>query len=418
MALLHLLVTIGPDLEVHAAHFDHCLRDESASDAESVASWSAGLGVDCSIGRPVDRLAGGGQAEFRAHRYAWLRSEIERLGAGRLTTGHQADDQAETVLMRVFRGTGLRGLGGIPLQRGAIVRPLLHCTRAQVLEYTARHRVPSLTDPSNADPKWTRSRMRVAVLPGLEHSIGTSIRSRLVALAEASRVAEDALERRAGQLNAACDLASGSGTGAARLDREILSEAPAALQARALRHRAAAHGVSLTRGGTQAAVRFVRRAPSGATMDLGGGLTLSREYGAVLMARRLDPGPDRRVVISGVATGEARLVLGGRPFDVHWSGGDAPSKPGHCIALPAGWRHYPLSIRGRQPGDRIRLSGGTRSLKRLYSDRRIPLSERPAVPVLEDGHGRVLWIAGVATDERLRCAEETDDRVVIAINEV
>jgi tRNA(Ile)-lysidine synthase len=203
-----------------------------------------------------------------------------------------------------------------------------------------------------------------------------------------------------------------------RLDREILVGAPTDLIARVVRAHTAARGVELTRGATDAVVRFVQSAPSGARIDLGRGLALSREYHEIVLSRCLRQPPDRPVVIPGSVPGAARLMLGGRPFDVRWSGGDAPAIRGHRIALPSGWRHYPLSIRARREGDRIQLSAGTRSLKRLYSDRRIPLSDRPAVPVLQDARGRILWVAGVATDARLRRANETSDSVVIAIDEV
>jgi tRNA(Ile)-lysidine synthase len=418
MALLHLLANCDRDLELCAAHFDHGLRAGSAAEAATVVAWSADLGIECVVGRPAHPLAGARQAEFRAHRYGWLHSECDRFEADRVATGHQADDQAETVLMRILRGTGLRGLGGIPRQRGAVVRPLLDCTAEQVSEYIDRHRIPHLTDPSNADPKWTRTRVRLELLPRLERSVDASIRERLVALSEVSRTADAALERRARVLDSECLRDEGPDFAGVRLDREILIGAPSGLIARVVRAHTAARGVELTRGGTDAAVRFVQSAPSGATMDLGGGLVLSREYHEIVMSRCSRPLPDRPVVIQGSAPGVARLVLGGRPFDVRWSGGGAPAIKGRRIALPSGWRHYPLSIRARREGDRIQLTAGTRSLKRLYSDRKIPLSDRPTVPVLQDSWGRVLWVAGVATDARLRRASETSDQVVIAIDEV
>ena len=114
----------------------------------------------------------------------------------------------------------------------------------------------------------------------------------------------------------------------------------------------------------------------------------------------------------------ARLVLAGRRFEVRWGAHQAGLKRGHRIALPTGGSHYPMSIRARRSGDRIRLPGGTRSLKRLFSDRQIPLSDRPAVPVLVDASGDVLWVAGVANDTRLGDVRETGGHMVVEIDEV
>jgi len=418
MALLHLLVTTAPGLDVYAAHFDHGLRAESSAEARSVSEWSSGLGIECTIGRPPETLTGGGQAEFRRHRYNWLLDVCRRLGADRLATGHHADDQAETVLIRVLRGTGLRGMGGIPRRRGVIVRPLLDCTRAQVLEYVDRQKIACHTDPSNSDPKWMRTRVRLGFIPWLERSVDSSIRARLTSIAELSREADEALTLRARQLDAASRRPARDGARDVRFDRERLAAGPATLQARVLRLCAAEQGVMLTRGATSDAVRFVRTVASGATMDLGGGLTLAREYGVIVVSRGVTQPPDRPVVIELGSAGAARLVLAGRRFEVRWGAHQAGLKRGHRIALPTGGSHYPMSIRARRSGDRIRLPGGTRSLKRLFSDRQIPLSDRPAVPVLVDASGDVLWVAGVANDTRLGDVRETGGHMVVEIDEV
>src|SRR4029079_18159666 len=109
-----------------------------------------------------------------------------RRGARRIALAHQADDQAETVLFRIVRGTGLRGLAGIPYRRGPFVRPLLDVTRAEIARYLARRSIPFVEDPSNADPRFSRARVRHRLLPLLAEE-NPRVREALVALAAEAR---------------------------------------------------------------------------------------------------------------------------------------------------------------------------------------------------------------------------------------
>src|SRR5580692_1467897 len=155
MALLHLLweaqERLGLTLEV--AGVDHGLRPAAAGELELVRARAEALGlpfvrltVDLGGGR---RRAGLQDAARRARLGALAALAAER-GARRIALGHQADDQAETVLFRIVRGTGLRGLGGIPYVRGPFVRPLLDLRRAQILRYLGRRSISFVEDPSNA----------------------------------------------------------------------------------------------------------------------------------------------------------------------------------------------------------------------------------------------------------------------------
>jgi len=126
MALLHLLrdLAFDTDLRLEAAHFDHGIRSDSREESRRVVDMAAGLGIRCHVGGPPSR-PGTTQASLRITRYRWLEEVRRDLSAARIAVGHHADDQAETVLFRLMRGTDVRGLAGIPIRRGPIVRPLL-----------------------------------------------------------------------------------------------------------------------------------------------------------------------------------------------------------------------------------------------------------------------------------------------------
>ncbi len=178
VALLHALVRIRPE-RVEVATIDHGFRAASAEEAASVAERARRLGVPCHV-RALG-LAPGAAIEQRARdaRYAALEAIRAERGLGAIATAHTASDQAETVLMRLARGAALGGAAGILPRRGAIVRPLLALTRADVRAYLAAIGETSVEDPMNTDPAHLRARIRGAALPALETAAGPGVAVRL-----------------------------------------------------------------------------------------------------------------------------------------------------------------------------------------------------------------------------------------------
>ncbi len=190
-ALLHLLAAVAPGmrLRLEVAHFDHGLRPESGREAIWVRDAAGRLGLPCHLRatRHLAALPAGVQAAARA----WRRAELERLaaqtGAGWVATGHQLDDQLETVLLKLLRGAHLSGLRGMDVRQGPWVRPVLHVRRGELLAYLARRGVGWLEDPSNASPRYKRNRVRRELLPLLDELAGGAAGARLLALERQSR---------------------------------------------------------------------------------------------------------------------------------------------------------------------------------------------------------------------------------------
>jgi len=415
-ALLHLLLEVAGDLDLdlRAAHFDHGLRPESAGEAELVRSRAREAGVPCRVGgpsRPLDET----QEALRRARYGFLRAVAEETDADRIATGHQADDQAETILFRILRGTGVRGLGGIPERRGPIVRPLLRFGRAEIRDYLEERAIPWLEDPANVDLRWARSRIRHRVLPALEEAWGEPVRERLRRLGRTARRADRALEDRARELlERARTPHSGTwGSEALRLRREPLVAADAETRARVLRRAARELGVRLTRGGTRAGSQFISEGRSGSGVDLGGGLELVREFERLWLGRPGEDGPDRELAV-GPEPGRGEAVVGGRRYRVVWGEEPEQERSRFRVELSRSRLDFPLTLRGWRDGDRIRLASGTRKLKRLFNDRRVPLSERSILPVVATASDRVVWVAGVARDPEAAPGGE-DDRFAMRI---
>jgi len=193
---------------VAAAHFDHGLRTMSAQDARFVENWCAQRGIPCIVGHgdvaaEAARMGTGIEETARTMRYAFLQETAEKLNASVIATAHTADDNAETLIMNLVRGSGLDGLCGIPPRRGNIVRPLLTTTRAEIERWLSERNIPHVEDESNADETYTRNFIRHQVMPLLkqvnpkaaEHmteAAGRLRRDRDVLTASALRIASQA----------------------------------------------------------------------------------------------------------------------------------------------------------------------------------------------------------------------------------
>jgi tRNA(Ile)-lysidine synthase len=387
MALLHVLwelrARLGLTLEVAAV--DHGLRADARREVELVRERAGALGlpfaaVDVDVA--AERRGRRGASLQDAARDARLRAltALARArGANRVALGHQADDQAETVLYRIVRGTGIAGLAGIPYRRDIFVRPLLDVTRAQILRYLRRRSIAFVDDPSNADYRFARARIRHRILPALA--------------AENPRVAE--------ALRALAAAAGGrGGIGAdAGVDRETVSS---------LSRRAAATVARLaSRGGT-------------ANVDVAGGRRVEISYGKVRVekraaaaAARQGTGATSAVVIDG--PGRHRWPAAGtvEVRDAAARGGAKDASRG--IEFDADQLAWPLVMRARRPGDRMRPRGGrgSRKLSDLMIDAKIARPVRGTLPVVTTADDVVLYVPGLRPAEAGRPSATTRRRITV-----
>jgi tRNA(Ile)-lysidine synthase len=356
-ALLYLLTRLAPawGLQLHALHVDHGLREESAREAEAVRGLGSRLGVPVDVAHVTVSRRGSLEDAARAARYAALEAHADGLGAQRIAIGHTADDQAETVLMRIIAGTGLAGLAGIPARRGRFVRPLLERSRAEVIDYCRHHAIATVDDPTNADRRHFRNRLRHDILPSLRRE-NVAVDRALIDLAA-----------RAGEIGDLIDLAADALAGRAASDGgwdvAALAGAPRPVAARVLARAAAQAGAGPLTARHHAALERLLRRPRGgsAAIDLPAGRAV-REYGRL------------------------RFV----PFEATSS--DPPEPGGDLvIAGPDG----PYEVRPVRPGDRMRparLRGRSRKLSDLFIDARVPRRLRAAARVVvRPSDGSIEW---------------------------
>ena len=375
MALLWALYLLKEEweLDLSAAHFNHHLRgEESDRDEQFVREFCAGYGIPLQVGS-ADVKPGrkGLEAAARDARYAFLRSL-----PGKIATAHTADDNAETVLLHLVRGTGLKGLGGIMPQNGNVIRPLLGTTRAQVEELLEEYAVEHITDSSNDTDAFLRNRLRHHVMPLLTAE-NPRIARNLSAMALRLRQDEEALE----------ELAASDGP----LSIAKLRTQPSAIRTRALEQFLKASGVKEPEAEHIAkAEALVFSDKPSAVGHFPGGITIARNYDT-LEVRCAAEIPAEVTIASGetVIFGDYRITCAPAEAIIN--------NETIFTVQPTGT----IRIRSRQSGDELRLSGGCKSVKKRFIDKKIPAAVRPRIPVITDDAG-ILAVGelGAQTDRR------------------
>ncbi|HIF23718.1 MAG TPA: tRNA lysidine(34) synthetase TilS [Gemmatimonadetes bacterium] len=410
MALLHLLRFAAPTAAhpIHIAHFDHHMREGSPGDAQWVQ------GVARAWGLPV--VLGGTDAPLRSEesarnaRYQFLEGVRREVGADVVVTGHHADDQAETVLFRLLRGSGTVGLAGMAeFREPGIWRPMLPFWREEILEYGLGVGLAWREDPSNSSLDFARNVLRTRIIPEMESAVAPGARRSLVRFAEHARGDVEAWQYVMPGIMETLGLEQDGES--ISLDQKALRRLPPPLCGRVLRALSERLGVRLDAVGTRLAAEFTSSSQSGRRMNLTGGLVLTRQLDRVLLVLEgpvreggggggegggeTEAGPEESLRIPGAQAGSGRVTLGGRMIRVRWGGPELSSEARESTVVRA--PHFPLMVRARRAGDRIQLPYGSKKLKKLLLEERIPEGQRGRLPVLVDARGAVLWIPGVAT---------------------
>lgn len=444
LCLLHLLWRLRDEtgLSLHVAHLDHCFRgEESAAEAHFVADTARAWNIPATIEQSdvlslVQHTGQNKQATARAVRYAFLAQVAQRTRASAVAVAHQADDQAETLLLHLLRGAGPAGLRGmreaVPWHEWAghlsqsedegwgavLIRPLLSTTRAEITAYCTQHELEPRHDPSNASPHYTRNRIRTGLLPHMalynQHI--------LTALAHTAQICSDDYAYMQLQLDTLWtpDLVE-ERPDAIRFSIARWKELPSALQRYALR-RAASRMADSDDIGYESieAGRTAYTRGTGCRQSLGNGLLLHVGYGTFTISRCDKPaGPFHG---SLPQMGEDTLPLavpGVTPISESWSLICSFEQPAD-LPEDGRWRWWATLdadvidrngqpvLRRRQSGDRFQPAGGrgSRSLQNFFVDQKVPRDVRAAWPLLATPTALV-WVVGIRTDARFQAGPET-----------
>ena len=386
MAMAHLLKRLFPALRFTAAHVNHGLRVDAGEDEELVRRFAAeqGFAFQCAR-RDIAAIARakkqGLEETGREERYRFFRS----LGADRILTAHHMGDQAETVLLHLIRGAGLKGLSGIAPLDGDIGRPLLTVTKEELIAYCEEHGVPYRYDTTNSDETYTRNKVRGELLP-LIKTINPAAERSLCRLAAVAAEDEAYLAKAAEAAFAA--VSRGEGDFLLLSAGETLRLEPA-LRRRVFRLAAIRFGVSLDFEKTER----IGGLRVGGEMPLGGNVTARRESACF----RFGPAPFNAVPADAVVlpmTGTTPFG-GGRCAVTEVTAakhrGDVGKEGFFDLSL---FVSAPPVLRSRRRGDYVLLKGGHRKkLSDYFIDEKIPRSRRDETLLLTVGQ-RVLWVVG------------------------
>lgn len=426
LTLLGLLAALRGDynLDLTAVYVDHGLRPEAAEEGEYVERvarrWRVPALV-CRVERDLHVAGESVQEQARLERYRLLDVAAHQVGATRIATGHTADDQAETLVMRFIRGTGCQGLAGISPVVGNIIRPLLLVRRQETVDYCARQGLVPVHDPSNDEDVYLRNRVRHHLMPQLS-TFNPRLVEVLTNLAESARAENEWIGQEVGKLLADAVYTDGGWW----FPTPIFLSQPVALQRRALRQllrRCGAEGEpSFDHVGT--VLDMLAQGQTGTGASLPGGLVAWVEKGGFwvgpqrpLVEPRFDvtlpapgqirlPGSDLSLIASVQAGGLdtiGEVAYGSTSIRRPWD------PVGEGAVLDYRQIQGQLRVRNWRPGDRFRPLGmqGEKKLQDMFVDEGIPKRWRDRLPVVVDDQG-ILWVAGARLADRAKITSSTE----------
>jgi len=423
MALLTVLLELQPaySLRLALAHFNHRLRQSAAKDERFVAEMARRSGIPLYLRRENIRSHAAHyglniEEAGRRRRYEFLRQTATRIGATKVATGHTLNDQAETVLLRLLRGSGPGGLAGIaPMVDGLIVRPLLEVERGEVEAYLEEKGNTYCLDESNRDLRYLRNRIRHRLIPYVQKRFEPKIAQNLARLAEIAREDEEWLKEIARRR---MEKVITRGNNRLQLDAALLAAFPLALARRCVREFITRLKGDLRRISFKD-VEAVRRLAEGKEVHLPEGIALVRERNQVFLKDRTEQPVRYEYLWDGkgdLEIGETGLRFRGNRVSKRTNTRFFYADDRRAYLNAAGL-HFPLAVRSRREGDRYRPLGapGRKKVKELMRAKKIPLRERDRRPVFLSG-GEIIWVPGLPVAEEFKVTPDT--RFLFIINKV
>ncbi|MEI9476762.1 MAG: tRNA lysidine(34) synthetase TilS [Deltaproteobacteria bacterium] len=423
MVLLYVLNTFREpfDLDLIVAHVNHGLRpDESDREAELVRKVSAKLALPFEYGqfdvKAFQKARGlSPQDAARRVRFHFFNGLLRKHSAKKIALGQNADDQVETVLLRLMRGSGLKGLKGmLPLREGKVVRPLLEVWRREIASYALENSIPYLDDSSNLKRDYVRNQIRLDFIPKIEREVQPNFKGVILKASAIFREEDDYLDRGAEDafhkiIHDERDVLSFSAADFQSLHKAIQWRVVQKMLTRMTpEERIAEEG---DRPEVNSIYEKLVHPPSSFSLDLPYGLFLEKRYDKVSLGRgkRL-PTPPFEVDL--VVPGHTYIQEIGKELVSEEMTGSDPvgifeTLPDTAL-LDYDRLRFPLKVRNFRPGDRFQPLGvpGTQKVKEFFIDHKLPRFERPNIPLLVSGES-IAWVVGYRIDERFRITERT-----------
>ncbi len=432
-ALLHILNRLKEEyrLKLNVFHLNHLFRGESAKkDALFVRELAEELGLGCTV-KTFDvpgycqREGLNAQEGARRIRYSLLEQLADEMGSNRIATGHQANDQAETVLINFLRGSGMDGLSGMEPLCGKIIRPLLEVYREELISYCQKHDLEFRQDPSNQKPVYLRNRLRLELIPLLESEYNSNFQSSLLRMAEVLQAENSCLDRQTERYLKEAVVEVGARS--VSLDLDFLESLPLAIKRRLIRRLYSLfHGD--IKGLTFERIEAVRelvddQQSTGNTIQLGAKITVRRGYQQLIICQGDDQGevpffkhllevPGQvEIPVLGV-TLRAKILSSEELAIIKKEGVIKHSTP-LSVIIDGNKIKAPLVVRQRRSGDYFVPLGmkGHKKVKDYFIDRKLSPEKRDRVPLIFDQGRRLIWLAGHRLSEEFKLTSRTEKAV-------
>ncbi|SDI12551.1 tRNA(Ile)-lysidine synthase [Alteribacillus persepolensis] len=409
MALLHILLELQNEgkVKVMAAHVNHGLREETAQKDESfVHTWCEEHGVPCfsrsvSVREAMKEEGGGVQEQARRLRYAYFKEIMSKHNIGILATGHHADDQVETMLMKQVSGRSVLGDAGIaasrPFGSGRLIRPLLPVTKEDIYAYCREHNISFRVDESNTSDKYARNRFRKQVLPFLKQE-NNLVHQHFQEYFDWQREERAYIEHEAEKNLKHVIIAENDDF--LTISREAWLALPLPLQRRSihliLKYLCLGNVREISTLHIKQLIHLLNKTHPSFSLDWPGGVKVSRSYNHVTFtvksrSRGKTDITDEHIVLSlGQEITYQRAVFLAERMQFASDMTSCADK----LVLREDKDLFPLTVRPRISGDKIQLLGmnGTKKVNRIFIDEKIPRDQRDQWPVVTDAKGEVLWI--------------------------
>ncbi len=414
VALLHVLCSMKEEYqwEITAVHIHHGLRGEEADgDAVFAEQFCEKLGIPCvvrnfNVKAEATARKLGEEETGRLLRYEVFRELVGK--DGKIAVAHHQKDQAETLLMRLCRGTGLTGLVGMSPVRGNICRPLLFCSRAEIEQYCKENKLEWREDASNQEDIYTRNKLRLKVIPILEE-INPKAVEHISETAELLSLEEDFLEQQTKVCYEAVKMDAPKGE--VHLDRKKLLELHPAMKKRVLR-KAMAEFLQADVSQVQiSALEELLEKETGKSRDFLEGIHAENRYDALVLSRKKEASEG---YCYSLPLNERVYIAEKEIFVTAWLGGKDEPVTEETKCFDHSKIGGELSCRTRKTGDFIAMKQGRKKIKDLFIDEKIPRQERETFPLITMGQ-EVLWAVGLRVSEGGKVEETTENVLYIRI---
>lgn len=444
VALLHIMrwIAASPEynLSLVCAHVNHGFRpEESEEEAKFVRRMAKELGVPfemvkLDIPAYMRKTGKGAQLAAREKRYEFLYDIARKYGAASIALAHHANDQAETVMMRLLRGSGPSGLAGIRMKRQVnhvtLIRPLLRLYKAELVAACEAAGIAYCVDNSNFSDKYTRNAIRLDVLPYLGQYNSQLIQS-LNRLADTFAEEDDFMEQQTRQVFEGM-VSISTESHELSLEAEQFASLHAALQRRLIKLILNYLPLDMEESDFIKIERIrqgiIEPFPTTWSYDLGDGLQCVREYGTIRFIPDAAGKNDNFSYTYCVDSIPAEVVVSALRLNLSFMQieadrdviSDMLTKDHDKAIFDAQQLEFPLTVRNRKPGDAMKVMGlnGTKKVKDIFIDEKIPPSLRSRIPVVTDAQDRILWIPGIRRSSIAAVGPQTSSVVLMAMEKV